>query len=886
MRRSLIAGAFIALLTVYGSASGQKQPPPEAASAEAAQRNAASPTWRLHGAGLLKPSPQGPWAVLDGGATQATAVVISAPIFRDTGTTQGKGDDALLPACTNGGNDTAEDAWYKLTLPQGGVINAWTCTSAATFDTRLGVFNQALTLLACNDDDPSCGYQSRISDLSVGPGTYYIVVDGWNGASGSYELNVRWQGPGPPCNGSNAGTATLIPSLPFGETRDLTNDCDDQLVTCELGGNQGGPDHWYRFTVDTPVFLDVTVGCNAAQLDTRIAVLDLDLLQLYCNDDAPSCPSGQSAIVDAPLSAGTYYLVIDSADLQGGAYQLQVDATPAPPGTIVDLIPDILTRTNELYDYDIVTNIVPGRTHLRLSNATANMGQGKLHLYGVFPDNGDGTQDVRQRIWRSDGTHFDRDAGAFVYHPGHSHIHFNDWAVYRLRAVTSGGGVGGIVAEGVKTSFCILDVIVHDATLPGFPTSPQFLSCGSSMQGLSVGWADIYTKDLEGQNLDITGLAAGQYWLESTADPLDRVLETDETNNVARVLVTIGNPGTITPDLYEPNDQISDLNSRAVGGPNSPVLGPCGPLKVTSGLTIHASGNDDYFRFYMPALGGDGDEVRIDFPHSLGNLELALLDTLGAVLEVSSSTQSFERISLQDYPAGWYDVRVYGSGGATSPGYALTINPSQNGAPSITVSNPPAGNTRVPEIHTYTTTWTASDPEGNQTWVDVFLNTSPVLDGNEIFLPSSQSTAGAQGFYVINPAGLPEATYYVYTRITDGGTIAGDWSAGNITIVPVTGAKESPVAVPWRLLPTVPNPFNPHTLVRFQMPRESRVSWRIHDARGALVRTLVNGTLPAGVNARTWDGRDDRGREVASGTYYMIVEADRYTGRQKITLLR
>src|SRR2546428_14147656 len=38
-----------------------------------------------------------------------------------------------------------------------------------------------------------------------------------------------------------------------------------------------------------------------------------------------------------------------------------------------ELRPDIITRTNELYDHDIVTNIVPGRTHLRLSNATANI---------------------------------------------------------------------------------------------------------------------------------------------------------------------------------------------------------------------------------------------------------------------------------------------------------------------------------------------------------------------------------------------------------------------------------------------------------------------------------------------------------------------------------
>jgi len=52
------------------------------------------------------------------------------------------------------------------------------------------------------------------------------------------------------------------------------------------------------------------------------------------------------------------------------------------------------------------------------------------------------------------------------------------------------------------------------------------------------------------------------------------------------------------------------------------------------------------------------------------------------------------------------------------------------------------------------------------------------------------------------------------------------------------------------------------------------------------VRTLANGALPAGLHARRWDGRDDRGKAVASGVYYVSVEADGYTGRQKVTLLR
>ena len=880
MRSIPIAGALVLLLAA--SASAQKLPSPEFPNGVPFRVDI--PDWRMPQAA---PSPRAPGKWMDGGANAATATVITAPIFRDFGSTSGKGDDIALPLCANSGSDNADDAWYKVVLPQGGTINAWTCSSElAQYDTRLGVFNNSLALIACNDDDPACGQRSRITGLSVGPGTYYIVVDGWNGASGPYELNVRWQPPGPPCSGSNATTATVIPSLPFGNLANLTNDCDDYLVTCELGGNQGGPDHWYKVTVATPVYMDVSTTCNPAHIDTRIAILDLDQNQLYCNDNAPSCASGQSKIDDALLSAGTYYIVVDSANLPGGAFDLQVSATPAPPNAIQDLVPDILVRTNELYDYDIVTNIVPGHTHLRLSNATANIGLGKLYLYGVLPDNGDGTQDVKQRIWRTDGTHFDLDAGAFIYHREHQHIHFEDWAIYRLRNVTADGGVGSVVVEGAKTSFCILDGLVHDSSLPGFEPSPDFVTCGATVQGLSVGWADIYDKHLEGQNLDITSVPPGQYWLESEVDPLDHVLEKDETNNVARIQITIGNTGSINPDAYEPNNQISDLAGRPPGGPNSPNLGPCGPLKVVSGLTVHATGNDDYYKFYMPTYGGPDDEARIDFPVALGDLDLALYDSTGTLVRTSSGGQSFELVGFWGSPPGWYYLRVYGLAGATNPSYALTIDPPANGTPSITVTDPPAGNIRVPEIGSYTAKWTSSDPDGNQTWVDILLNRTPALNGNEIFLPSSQATPGTQGFFVINPASIPEDTYYVYARITDGGTVAGDWSTGTITIVPVTGVPKGAPPAAWRLLPAAPNPFNPHTALAIQVPVDSRISWRIHDARGTLVRTIEDGTLQAGTYTRTWDGRDDRGHYVASGTYYMVVEGKGYRGRQKVTLLR
>lgn len=447
-----------------------------------------------------------------------------------------------------------------------------------------------------------------------------------------------------------------------------------------------------------------------------------------------------------------------------------------------DWLPDLIVRTNNLYDHDLVTNIIPGHLHLRLSNGTPNVGMGKLYFYGVLPPINDSTQQVMQRVFRSDGSSWDREAGVFRYHANHGHIHFEGWCQYRLREVLPGDGVGDVVAQGEKVSFCVLDLAVHDNSLPNYSPTPEFASCGATVQGLSVGWYDIYTKELPDQWIDVTGVPEGTYWLESEVDPDNLILESDETNNAARIKVVVGIPEPINPDPYEPNASVAEVNGHTPGAPNSPNLGPCDPQLVIDSLTIHASGNQDYYKFYCAGTGTGADFVRVDFVHAQGDVDMRLYDSTGASLAVSQGTTNSEQISLNGRPRGWYFVNVYGYSSATCPAYKLTINPPSNSAPGITVVDPPLGDqVRVYGYETYTAIWTQSDPESDPTWVTVLLNTAPILDGNEFTLASSINTPGAVGLHVINSAEFDPGTYWVYCRITDGGTTTGAWSDGTLT---------------------------------------------------------------------------------------------------------
>jgi len=75
-----------------------------------------------------------------------------------------------------------------------------------------------------------------------------------------------------------------------------------------------------------------------------------------------------------------------------------------------------------------------------------------------------------------------------------------------------------------------------------------------------------------------------------------------------------------------------------------------------------------------------------------------------------------------------------------------------------------------------------------------------------------------------------------------------------------------------RLLKNYPNPFNPVTRIQFVLDRDARVSLRVFDVHGRAVRTLVDSYLASGQRVVGWDGRDDGGRLLASGTYFVRLE--------------
>jgi hypothetical protein len=88
------------------------------------------------------------------------------------------------------------------------------------------------------------------------------------------------------------------------------------------------------------------------------------------------------------------------------------------------------------------------------------------------------------------------------------------------------------------------------------------------------------------------------------------------------------------------------------------------------------------------------------------------------------------------------------------------------------------------------------------------------------------------------------------------------------------------------LFQNVPNPFVLGTEIAFSLEKAGRVSLMIFDAKGRLVRKLVDEERAPSGYVEVWDGRDSRGRTVASGTYFYRLELQGWSSVKKMTLAR
>jgi len=88
------------------------------------------------------------------------------------------------------------------------------------------------------------------------------------------------------------------------------------------------------------------------------------------------------------------------------------------------------------------------------------------------------------------------------------------------------------------------------------------------------------------------------------------------------------------------------------------------------------------------------------------------------------------------------------------------------------------------------------------------------------------------------------------------------------------------------LLQNFPNPFNPETLIRFQLPAAGYVELAVYNLAGQRVRRLVAEDKLAGVHLAVWNGQTDRGNQAASGIYIYRLQAGGHVLSRRMLLVR
>ena len=137
---------------------------------------------------------------------------------------------------------------------------------------------------------------------------------------------------------------------------------------------------------------------------------------------------------------------------------------------------------------------------------------------------------------------------------------------------------------------------------------------------------------------------------------------------------------------------------------------------------------------------------------------------------------------------------------------------------------------------------------------------------------------------------VPNGTYSYNIRAVYSGGYQSALSIDAVIEHVQTNANETILPVTTELMSIYPNPFNPETTISYSLKEDSKVSISIYNLKGQKVRSLVNGQIQAGYHTITWNGKDESGRNVSSGIYFAMFDAESrvsdYTSVKKIVLLK
>lgn len=136
-----------------------------------------------------------------------------------------------------------------------------------------------------------------------------------------------------------------------------------------------------------------------------------------------------------------------------------------------------------------------------------------------------------------------------------------------------------------------------------------------------------------------------------------------------------------------------------------------------------------------------------------------------------------------------------------------------------------------------------------------------------------------------------DAGYYIIdikrpAQSIEWGCFMGTYNRGGNIYQATPNQDQSVPAPTTRLEANFPNPFNPSTMIGFELAAPGNVTLDIYNQKGQLVRTLVDSDLPAGRHQIEWNGKDSNGNNAASGLYFYRMHSGSYSSTRKMVLMK
>ncbi len=240
---------------------------------------------------------------------------------------------------------------------------------------------------------------------------------------------------------------------------------------------------------------------------------------------------------------------------------------------------------------------------------------------------------------------------------------------------------------------------------------------------------------------------------------------------------------------------------------------------------------------------------------------------LPTLVDSSASVSDPLRYMTGFVVTGHWDMYGYVDG---EPGAGYSVDNIRPGVPSPLVILY-SGDTHV-DLQ-----WEPSMDDDFQYFVVHRARNADLTDATVIDMTTSPGTSDTD-------IAVGQTYYYQVVAVDANGNVSDGSNVVTTYIVSVDDTEILPAA--FGLSQNYPNPFNPTTSIEFALPQASEVSLVIYNLLGQKVRTLVNGYVSAGYINTSWDGLDQNGKEISSGTYIYRLQTAEQTFSKKMVLMK